>query len=57
MQAVKYRSYTTPNTETRVALALERERRRNQSLRKMLLAQSIYAVLLTVACVAVAIAH
>jgi hypothetical protein len=49
------RSCDTPNTEIVVELALSREKQRSRSLRKMLVAQTIYTVIVTVACVAVAV--
>ena len=57
MQAIAYQDYQTPNAEIVVALALNQERRRNRSLRKMLIAQAIYIVIVTAASLAVAMRH
>lgn len=48
-----YQSHQAPSASSAVTMALYREQRRNRSLRKMVVAQTIYAAVVTAAWVAV----
>jgi hypothetical protein len=57
MQSIEYYDYPAQNTEVAIALELNHEKRRNRSLRKMLVAQTIYTIVVTAACILVFVAR